>query len=198
MTLTNVQPRRIRLHEYRQMAEAGIFGRDERVELIDGIIVPMSPQNTPHSTSIRLTNMVFTELYRDTHVISCQTPFDAGGDSQPEPDFALIPIQHLRETASRGQQPTQADLILEISDTSLSYDRNEKASVYACAGVPEYWILDLKNRRLEVRQQPGPAGDALVGFAYRLIRIVHENEMVAPLLNKQAELLVSALLPPVQ
>lgn len=197
MTLTNVQPRRIRLHEYQQMAELGIFARDERVELIDGIIVPMSPQNTPHSTAIRLANMVFTELYRGTHVVSCQTPFDAGGDSQPEPDFALIPISHLRESAGRGEQPSQADLILEISDSSLSYDRNEKASVYARAGVAEYWILDLKNRRLEVRQQPGPESDAPVGFGYRLLRIVHEDESLAPLLNPTAELLVSSLLPPV-
>jgi Uma2 family endonuclease len=88
-------------------------------------------------------------------------------------------------------------LVLEISDSSYAYDSAEKASLYARAGIPEYWLLDLRTRRLEVRQQPGPESDAIFGHAYRLVRTLHEHDTVAACFAPEIQLLISELLPPV-
>lgn len=197
MALLNVRPRRFLREEYYRLAESGILAPHERVELIDGTIVPMSPQNLPHSTSVRLTNMVLTRLFRDTHVVSCRAPLSLGDDCEPEPDFALITPAHMQECLRQGSQPTRPDLVIEISDHSLRYDRTEKASLYARAGIPEYWVLDLPSRRLEIRRDPGPESDAIFGHAYRLLKVVHEGELVAPAFAPDCGLSITDLLPPV-
>lgn len=196
MTLVHAQPRRIRADEYYRMAETGIFGREERVELIDGTIVSMSPQNPAHATSIRLTNMILTDLFRATHLVSCQAPLSLGDDCEPEPDFALVTPEHLRACA--GKHPSRPDLVLEISDSSLRYDKQEKVGLYARAGIPEYWVLDLKSRRLEVHQDPGPEPDGAFGHSYRRRQTLHESDRVAPQFAPQIFLSVGDLLPQVE
>ena len=198
MALLHVRPRRFLRDEYYRLAESGILDPHERVELIDGTIVVMSPQNLPHSTSVRLTNMVLTGLFRDTHVVSCQAPISLGDDCEPEPDFALLTPAHMQECLRQGSQPTRPDLVLEIADTSLRYDRTEKASLYARAGIPEYWVLDLDSRRLEVRRDPGPESDAVFGHEYRLLRVVHEGERIAPAFAPAGFLSITDLLPPLE
>lgn len=197
MTQPNLQARRFRRHEYHMMAEQGILSREERVELIDGMVIPMSPQNLAHATSIRLANMLLTRCYGQTHIVSCQTPLNAGEDCEPEPDFSLFTFEHMRDCLAQGSQPTRPDLVLEIADTSLRYDRVEKAALYARAQIPEYWLLDLHHRRLEIRLQPGPDSDAVFGHGYRLLRIVQEDEDVSPAFAPDQTIRVAQLLPPV-
>src|ERR1017187_479248 len=152
MSLLNAEPRLLNRAEYYRMAETGVLGQGERVELIEGKIVRMSPQKLPHSTSITLANMKLTDLFRATHLIRCQAPLTLGDDCEPEPDFALVTEEHFRECTRLGIHPNRPDLVLEISDSSLSYDTQEKAGLYARAGIPEYWVLDVRQRRLEVRR----------------------------------------------
>lgn len=196
MTLMHVQTRKFDRQEYYRLVDAGILGRGERVELIDGMIVPMSPQNLPHSTSIRLTTMLFTRLFHGTHLVSCQAPISVGDASEPEPDFALITPQHMQECLEQGRQPTCPDLVLEISDSSYAYDTHEKASLYASAGIPDYWVLDLRLRRLEMRREPGPESDAVFGHNYRMLRILHEHEELAPLFAPEIAVPLQQMLPP--
>ena len=196
MSLLHLQPRRIRLGEYHRMAECGIFGPEERVELIDGMILPLSPQNLPHSTAIRLINMLLTRLFASTHIVSCQAPLAAAEDCEPEPDFALITPEHFRECLAQKSQPTRPDLVIEVSDTSLAYDRKEKASLYARAGIPEYWVVDLIHRRLEIRRQPALAADATFGYAYSSLLQLSEQDSASPWFAPQQLVAVADLLPP--
>lgn len=197
MALLHVQPRRFSRQDYYKLADSGVLKAGERVELIDGTIVAMSPQNLPHSTAILLSTRALNALYHTTHIVSCQTPFCFGDHSEPEPDFALITPAHVQECLRRGSKPTRPDLIVEVSDSSYAYDCNEKASLYAAAGTPEYWVLDLRTRRLEVRQEPGPDPDVAFGYSYRKLQIFQADQRVAPWFAPEGGVLVSDLLPPI-
>lgn len=196
MSLLQLQARRIRLDEYHRMAECGILGPEERVELIDGIILPLSPQNLPHSTSIRLINMLLTRLFGATHVVSCQAPLAAGEDCEPEPDFAVMTFDHMNECLARKSQPTRPDLVIEVADSSLLYDTSDKANLYARAGIPEYWVVDLPHRRLEIRRQPAPAADATFGHAYCSVLRLSEQESASTLFAPEQAVPIGAMLPP--
>lgn len=181
MALPNAQTRRFTRDEYYQMADSGIFAPDERVELIDGEIVSMPAQNLPHATSVAASNMALVAKFSATHIVRCQLPVTLAEDCEPEPDFSLVTRAHLRECAARGWHPSLPDLILEISDRSLGYDRGEKVGVFARAGVPEYWILNVQKRCLEVRRDPTPDADSPFGHTYASIRLVPEGADVSPL-----------------
>ena len=196
MGFLHIQPRRFRREEYYRLADSGVFARGERVELIDGTIVPMSPQNLSHSTAIILVTMLLTRLFHQTHVVSCQAPISLGDSSEPEPDFALVTPAHMQSCLREGMKPTRPDLIIEVSDTSYQYDTVEKASLYASANIAEYWVIDLRTRRLEVRQDPGPEVDGSFGHSYRSVRIFHEEQQIAPLCCPDISLLISEMLPP--
>ena len=197
MALLHIQPRRFCREEYYRLTDSGVLAPGERVELIDGTIVPMSPQNLAHSTCILLSNMLLTGKFHQTHLVSCQAPISLGNDSEPEPDFALVTPAHMQACLAKGMKPTLPDLVIEISDSSYHYDTIEKASLYASAGIPEYWVLDLRTRRLEVRQQPGAESDGAFGYSYRSIRIFHEEQQVAPLFSPLILIQISDMLPPI-
>lgn len=177
MSLSTVGTRRFTPDEYYRMAEAGIFQPGERVELIEGEIVPLSPQNPPHARRTSKITMLFVRAYGDTHAVRVGLPLSLPPASEPEPDFALVSFA-AEEQARR--HPESADLVLELSDSSLRYDRTEKASVYAKAGLPEYWVLNLVQGNLEVNLDPGPDPEAPFGFAYRSRRIYQPDERVTP------------------
>lgn len=194
MALANIKSRRFNREEYYQMAEAGIFSPHERVELIDGEIVPMPAQNLPHAKAVRASNITLIAAFSNTHIVSCQLPVTLADDCEPEPDFSLVTEEHLRECEAQGKHPTRPDLVMEVSDRSLSYDRGEKVGLFARAGVPEYWILNVQRRCLEERRDPGPDPDSPLGFSYRSIRIFHEQELVAPRFAPERSLRVADLL----
>ena len=176
MLITNATHRLWTKEEYYRMAEAGIFTPQERVELIEGEIVAMSPQNPPHAFALRRGNMLLTRLYGSTHVVAVQLPLDLDDRSQPEPDFALVKITDDKPDA----HPKTADLIIEVAHISLSFDRNEKASLYARAGILDYWIVDLVNRRVEVYREP--LSDAQGGYSYAQRQTLSPDAAVTPLL----------------
>jgi Uma2 family endonuclease len=130
------------------MVDLGFFAQ-ERVELIDGLLVTMSPQGSRHANIVaRLATRLLPALL-DHAEVRIQSPFAAGGDSEPEPDIAVVPLADYWRN-----HPANAFLIVEVSDSTLAKDRSIKTRLYARAGIAEYWIVDLEANVVEVRRQP--------------------------------------------
>jgi Uma2 family endonuclease len=143
--------------EYDRLVELGFFDEDERVELLYGVLVQMSPQYPPHSSVVqKLTSLLVPRLVSIAHV-RIQLPFAASDDSEPEPDVAVVPARDYR-----AEHPSEASLIIEVAHTSQRKDRNVKARLYAECGVPEYWIVDVPARSVEVYTQPAQGNYASV------------------------------------
>ena len=120
-----LKPRRFNRDEYYRMAESGVLSPHERVELIDGVIVSMPPQNLPHAHAISASTMRLVAAFQATHIVRCQSPITLADDCEPEPDFALITKEHLSECNAQGKHPTRPDLVMEISDSSLSFNPSD-------------------------------------------------------------------------
>ncbi|HET7292249.1 MAG TPA: Uma2 family endonuclease [Vicinamibacteria bacterium] len=147
--------RRITVVDYHRMIEAGILGEDDRVELLEGVIVEMSPQSERHAQAIqRLTRILFRSLGEE-YAIRPQLPLTFGENSEPEPDLAVLRAQDAR---SDQEHPTRALLVIEVAGESLRKDRAVKSNLYARFGVPEYWVVNLVERTIEVHRDPGADG----------------------------------------
>jgi Uma2 family endonuclease len=144
------------------MADAGILCSGERMEFIEGKIVTMSPQNSPHATCLIFVSDVLRAIFASGHVIRIQLPLDLSPSSQPEPDIAVV-SGSVRDYAKA--HPTTALLAVEVAESTVRFDRGEKASLYANAGVPEYWVVHLRNQRLEVFRDPVPMTGNRMGMA---------------------------------
>jgi Uma2 family endonuclease len=171
--------------EYERMAEQGLFPPDERVELVDGVIYEMTPQSTSHAVGVRLVRHALGSIFSKGFDILVQMPLALGNDSAPEPDVAIVPgdpRDHLRS------HPTSAVLVVEVAETSLSHDRKRKMSLYARAGIQEYWVLLTKRRQLEVFRDPGNG-------IYQSRTILKATDRVSPLARPEAAILVADLLP---
>jgi Uma2 family endonuclease len=139
--------RRIRRTEYEKMVALGLFG-DERVELLYGVLVEMSPKGPPHDSAIeRLTELLVAQ-FSGRASVRIQSAFAASDGSEPEPDVAVVPRGNYR-----CDHPTEALLIIEVADSSLSIDRGVKARLYAECGVPEYWVTNIRDGIIEVHTE---------------------------------------------
>jgi Uma2 family endonuclease len=177
--------------EYYRMAELGFF-RGRRVELLEGRIVVLSPQNAPHTLAF---DRVFRTLSRNFGAgwwVRPQFPLDLGQSTEPEPDVSVVlgdpdqfPTSH----------PTTAALIVEVSDTTLSSDRRRKGSLYARAGIADYWIVNLVARQLEVYRVPIPDARRRFGHRYSARTDLLPTATVSPLALPQAVIPVADLLP---
>jgi Uma2 family endonuclease len=135
--------------EYDRLVDLGAF-RDERIELLRGHLVEMSPQGLPHADTVSwLCHFLARALDQARWEVRPQVPFAATADSEPEPDIAVT--RHVR---SRRSHPNKASLVIEVADSSLLRDRTIKREIYAEAGVPEYWIVDVLSRTIEVFTKP--------------------------------------------
>ncbi|MGH2350042.1 MAG: Uma2 family endonuclease [Chloroflexota bacterium] len=151
----------------------GIFTEDDRVELIDGEILQMSPIGDRHAAAVKRCNRVFSRAAGEQALVSIQDPIDLDPYNEPQPDVALL--RPRADDYARGK-PGPADilLVIEVADTSLAYDRQTKLPRYAAGGIPEAWLLDLHGDALEVHREPGPRGYALIRRCYRGERVVLE------------------------
>jgi Uma2 family endonuclease len=145
--------RRITVADFHRMVDAGIIDPDERVELLEGVLIAMPPVGEPHSWSIQELNRIITRALPDLYRTRPQLPVTLGIYSEPQPDLAIVTIE---QGGRRTEHPESALLVIEVSVSSLRYDRNAKAAVYARAGIPEYWIVDVEGRAVEVRVDPDP------------------------------------------
>ena len=145
--------RRISVYEYHAMGEAGIIGWDERVELIDGEIITMSPIGPEHGASVDTGNFFLVSLLGRRAIVRVQGNVRLDEYNEPEPDFTLL---KWRDDFYRHQLPGPDDvlLIIEVSDSSLSYDRNRKLALYARFEIPEVWIANIPARVVEVYRGP--------------------------------------------
>lgn len=155
--------RRFTVEEYHRMGEAGILAEDERVELIEGEIVPMTPIGPRHAGSVNRLNRLWTLRLGDRVVVHVQNPVRLLPDSEVQPDLALL---RPRPDFYVKSHPEAADvfLLIEVADTTAEADRRVKVPLYARAGIREFWLLDLSADRVEVYRQPTPDGyhEALV------------------------------------
>lgn len=146
--------RRITVDEYHRMIAAGILGEDEHVQLIAGTLVAMTPQGGPHARVIQRLNRLLVRAVGDELVVRPQLPLTLVDDSEPEPDLAVVRAQ---DAESGERHPRTALLVVEVAGESLPLDRQAKAVLYARAGIPEYWIVNLGESTVEVRREPDPA-----------------------------------------
>jgi Uma2 family endonuclease len=147
------EPRRFTVEEYLSMAEAGIFKADERVQLINGEIVRMSPMGFEHGKAIALINALLTlGLHPFGLVVTPQLPVDLRPNSMPEPDLAVYP----RDLLDRDHYPEGRELLLavEVADSSLKFDQGVKLQLYAKAAIREYWLVNVQARTVVVHRRP--------------------------------------------
>ena len=146
-------PRRFNVEEYYRMGKAGIIGPDERVELIEGAIIQMSPIGSRHASAVTRTARWFDRRVGDRAIVRTQNPVRLSSHSEPEPDVALVgPRADDYSAAHPG--PADVLLIIEVADTTLAYDQNTKLPLYAAAGIPEVWIAHLQRDQITAYRNP--------------------------------------------
>ena len=179
--------------EFYQAEDLGWFN-NEKVELIHGKVYTKRPMKPLHTMGIRACAEMLAALFGAGFDVRQQMPVVLATDGEPLPDILVVP----GSWRDYAQHPTQADVLLlvEVSDTTLSLDRNEKAALYAEAGIPDYWLLNMQNRALEVRREPAIMPDAPYGFGYRALTVYSEQDTVTSLALPHVEIRVSDLLPP--
>ena len=152
-TLSPVRARRFSVSEYHQMLAAGILGEDDRVELIDGEVVQMSPIGSRHAACVdRLVALLFADLSGQVQV-RVQAPIVLNDQSEPEPDVVLLrPKANAYADAHPG--PDAVLLVVEVADVTLEYDQTVKLPRYATAEIPEVWIIDLQAACVDVYRNP--------------------------------------------
>jgi Uma2 family endonuclease len=143
--------RRFTRAEYYRMAEAGILGEDDRVELIEGEIVQMSPIGSRHFAFVISLNRLLAVRLANDALVSVQSPVILTDDTEPQPDLAVLRPRAYKE---RKAYADDVLLLIEVADTSLAYDRTTKLRLYARAGIPEYWIVDCAAESVEVYRDP--------------------------------------------
>ena len=149
--------RRFTRAEYRRMAEVGILGEDDRVELVRGEIVEMSPPGRRHIAFVdNLTQRLVLRL-AGRAIVSVQNPVVLAEDSEPQPDLA---VRRLRPVPYKEREAHAGDvlLLIEVAESSLAYDRSTKLRLYAEAGIPEYWVVDCTAEVVEVYRTADPEG----------------------------------------
>ncbi|MBM4441121.1 MAG: Uma2 family endonuclease [Candidatus Rokubacteria bacterium] len=186
-----VRTRRWRRSEYERLIELGMF-IGERLELLDGHLVVGEPQHSPHMATVMQAATVLTTAFGEGWHARVQGPLALDDESEPEPDVAVVPGVPLDYFDAH---PATAPLVLEVADASLRLDRRFKAGLYARAGLPEYWIVNLVDRVVEVHRDPQPAPDAEYGVAYASIELLRPPATIAPLAMSSVRIAVADLLP---
>lgn len=152
-----VERHRFTAVEYRAMGEAGVFGEDDLVELVGGEVVDMAPIGSRHLACVVALTHLLVEASAGRFFVSARNPVRLGERDEPQPDLSLLG-RRPRPEASAPPGPEDVLLVVEVSDTTLSYDRDVKLPMYARAGIPEAWIVDLAGGKVEVHHGPGPGG----------------------------------------
>jgi Uma2 family endonuclease len=171
--------------DYSRMREAGILSEDDRVELLDGEVRPMSPIGPFHAAIVNLLVMLLTRHLGDRAIVSVQNPIQLNDYSEPQPDVAILqPRQDFY--AAAHPRPDDILIAIEVADSSLEYDRAEKLPRYAEAGITEVWIVDIGNQTVEQYTQPRNG-------RYHQLRLVEHGEDVIAQAIDQLVLAVDAL-----
>jgi Uma2 family endonuclease len=176
--------------EYYRIAAEGFFD-GQRVELIEGEIIQMPPMLEPHANGIERTRRILEAAFGSSFWVRIQMPLHLRRRSAPEPDLAVV----RGGPGSYRTAPTSALLLAEVSDTSLAFDRGRKASLYASAGIADYWIVNLVHDVLEVHRSPVQDRTQFFNYRYADVRTLLPGENVVPLAAPKARIRVANLLP---
>ena len=176
---------RFSVEEYHRMADAGLFGEDDRVELLDGEVVEMAPIDSRHAACVKWLNNVFVARLGDRAIVGVQDPMDLSERSEPQPDLTLL---RPRSDYYAAGHPAPADvlLVVEVADTTVGSDRGVKVPLYAAAGVSEVWLVDLPAGEVQSFRRPAEAG-------YQEVRAHAAGDHLAPLAYPDAELAVAEM-----
>ena len=170
--------------EFYRLAELGLF-QGQRAELIEGEIMVLSPQNWPHAVTVDRAAEVLRIAFGDQFWVRAQLPINLS--------LFISVVAGRREDYT--DHPTNAVLLVEVSDTTLAYDQGHKASLYASAGIADYWIVNLVDRQLEVHRNPVADPSQPLGHSYADVKILSGTEHVSPLAAHHTSLPVADLLP---
>ncbi len=179
--------------DYDRLIAEGAFDHREPVELLGGVLVACEPQGSYHFTTIALAAHALEQALGPGWTVRQQAPITLDDESEPEPDLAVVrgePIDFL------DAHPARPALVVEVADTSLELDRGLKGALYARAGLPEYWIINVRDRCLEVHRTPGPDPSRSLGWYYHQTVVLVAADRVTPLAPGTHSIAVADLLPP--
>lgn len=192
MSESSAQTRKWTRIEYDRLVEAEILGPGDRIELLGGHMIIKEPQYSPHATSILLVQRVLTSAFGTGWNVRAQMPVALDEESEPEPDVSVVPGD---PRDYRDAHPERPALIVEVALSRLRFDREHKGSLYARAGIADYWIVNIPDQLIEVYREPVPDGTAPFGWRYGRMVTLGPQERVAPLATPQAVILAADLLP---
>jgi Uma2 family endonuclease len=184
--LTDITKRLFTVDEYYRMADAGILTESDRVELIDGEIIEMSPIGARHANCVLRAGTLFTRTLGEKALVSVQNPLRLTRYTEPQPDIVVLKPRADFYGRTR-YRPGDALLVVEVAETTLRYDRNVKLPRYAAAGIAEVWIEDLRNNLLLVYRKPA-------GNRFKTELTFHRDDFVSPLAFPEAIFRVEDLL----
>jgi Uma2 family endonuclease len=178
--------------EYEKLIDLGIFQPGEPIELIGGELMVAEPQGAAHYTAICKTVKALETAFGGGWVVRNQGPVGLDDESEPEPDVAVV-SGGLEDY--RNAHPSRPALTVEVAEATLGSDRERKGSLYARAGLRDYWVLNLQDSVLEVYREPDPDPSALFGWRYARREVFDASARVSPLAAPDASILVADLLP---
>ena len=187
-----VRTRRWTRKEYDRLIEIGFFDEDEPVELVGGQLIVAEPKGTGHSVALQLAAEALRRAFGAGWTVRVQDPIAPDDESEPEPDVAVVagsPREYL------AAHPSRPALVLEVSNSSLAFDRRDKGSLYARAQILDYWIVNLVDRVLEVYRDPVLSADALYGWSYARVLRLGPEATISPVAAPAASISVTDLLP---
>jgi Uma2 family endonuclease len=187
-----VATRRWTRAEYDRLIEIGFLSPGERVELLNGQLAVREPQSERHASAMRRVARALRAVLGDEWQVDSQLPIALDDMSEPEPDISVVP--RAPDDYAAGH-PTRPLLIIEIADSSYRIDHGYKSALYARAGIPEYWLVDLACDRVEIHRDPAPVPDSPLGARYTTFRLADRPATIAPLLARDAVVRVPDLLP---
>ena len=190
--MPTIQVRKWTREEYDRMVEAGVLSPEDHVELIDGEILQVTPQGSRHATAISLCQRALAIALSDGYLVRSQLPLALDDISEPEPDIAVVP-GFPRDY--RDAHPASGLLIVEVADATLEFDRERKGSLYARAGIAEYWIVNLIDEQLEVYRGPKLMGRDPMTWGYQSYECFGTGQSVSPLFDPRIQIAVAELLP---
>jgi Uma2 family endonuclease len=176
---------------YDRLIDAGIFGPEDRVELLDGLLIAREPHGRRHAAVVVLVRAVLEKAFGRAYHVREEKPIALDDQSEPEPDVVVVPGTPRDYLDAHPSRPV---LLVEVAETSLAIDRLRKGCLYARAGVADYWVVNLIEEVLEVYREPvlGPSGS---GWKYDSVRLLRRNAIITPLAAPRARIRVAALLP---
>jgi len=183
--------RRWKRVEYDRLVDLGVFG-DDPIELIGGHLIVAEPKGEYHSSAIGTVDYAVRAALPPGWVVRIQLPVSLDEESEPEPDVVVVPG---RSADYRYAHPSRPELAIEVADSSLTFDRQQKGSLYARAGIQDYWIVNLVDRVVEVYRDPAPDAAAVYGWRYRSVASLTPADVVIPLAFPSARISVTDLLP---